>query len=135
VRFVNDSKATNIEAARRAIESFDQGVVVILGGRFKGGDFGDLLAPLRSRRATVIAIGESQPLIAAALGGHVPVHEAADMSTAVRTAFASASPGHTVVLAPACASFDMFRDYAERGRVFKQEVLRLQEEWNVTREQ
>ena len=63
------------------------------------------------------------------------MHEAADMSGAVRTAFASASPGGTVVLAPACASFDMFRDYAERGRVFKQEVRRLQEEWNVTREQ
>jgi UDP-N-acetylmuramoylalanine--D-glutamate ligase len=135
VRFVNDSKATNIEAARRAIESFDQGLVVILGGRFKGGDFRDLLVPLQSRRATVIAIGESRPLIAEALGGHVPVHEAADISTAVRRAFTSASPGHTVVLAPACASFDMFRDYAERGRVFKQEVLRLQEEWNVTREQ
>ena len=57
------------------------------------------------------------------------------MSSAVRTAFASASPGSTVVMAPACASFDMFRDYAERGRVFKQEVLRMQEEWNVTREQ
>jgi UDP-N-acetylmuramoylalanine--D-glutamate ligase len=57
------------------------------------------------------------------------------MSAAVRTAFASAQPGQTVVLAPACSSFDMFRDYAERGRVFKQEVLRLQEEWNVTREQ
>jgi UDP-N-acetylmuramoylalanine--D-glutamate ligase len=135
VRFVNDSKATNIEAARRAVESFDQGVVVILGGRFKGGDFRDLLVPLQSRGATVIAIGESQPLIAEALGGHVPVHDAADMSTAVRRAFTSASPGRTVVLAPACASFDMFRDYAERGRVFKQEVSRLQEEWNVTREQ
>lgn len=135
VRFVNDSKATNIEAARRAIESFDDGVVVILGGRFKGGDFRDLLGPLRSRHATVVAIGESRPLIADAFGGQLGVHEADDMSTAVRTAFASASPGHTVVLAPACASFDMFRDYAERGRVFKQEVLRLAEEWNVMREQ
>jgi UDP-N-acetylmuramoylalanine--D-glutamate ligase len=135
VRFVNDSKATNIEAARRAIESFDDGLVVILGGRFKGGDFRDLLEPLESRQGTVVAIGESRPLIADALGGHVEVHEAGDMSAAVRTAFASASPGRTVVLAPACASFDMFRDYAERGRVFKQEVLRLQEEWNVTREQ
>ena len=57
------------------------------------------------------------------------------MSAAVRTAFAAASPGQTVVLAPACSSFDMFRDYAERGRVFKQEVPRLQEEWNDTREQ
>jgi UDP-N-acetylmuramoylalanine--D-glutamate ligase len=135
VWFVNDSKATNIEAARRAIESFDDGLVVILGGRFKGGDFRDLLEPLESRQGTVVAIGESRPLIADALGGHVDVYEAGDMSAAVRTAFASASPGQTVVLAPACASFDMFRDYAERGRAFKQEVLRLQEEWNVTREQ
>lgn len=135
VRFVNDSKATNIEAAKRAIESFESGVVVILGGKFKGGDFRDLLAPLESRHATVVAIGESRPLIAQALAGRLAVHEAADMSAAVRTAFASAAPGGTVVLAPACASFDMFRDYAERGHAFKQEVRRLQEEWNVTREQ
>ena len=135
VRFVNDSKATNIEAARRAIESFGSGLVVILGGRFKGGDFRDLLEPLEARRATVIAIGESRPRITDALASRVTVREAADMSAAVRTAFASASPGGTVVMAPACASFDMFRDYAERGRVFKQEVARLQEEWNVTREQ
>jgi UDP-N-acetylmuramoylalanine--D-glutamate ligase len=135
VRFVNDSKATNIAAARRAIESFDDGVVVILGGRFKGGDFRDLLVPLESRGATVVAIGEARPLIADAFRDRLVVKEADDMSTAVRTAFASASPGRTVVLAPACASFDMFRDYAERGRAFKQEVLRLQEEWSVTREQ
>jgi UDP-N-acetylmuramoylalanine--D-glutamate ligase len=135
VRFVNDSKATNIEAARRAVESFDHGVVLILGGRFKGGDFADLLEPLRARRASVVAIGEARPLIVAALKDRIPVHESTDMSAAVRTAFASAEPGQTVVLAPACASFDMFRDYAERGRVFKQEVSRLQEEWNVTREQ
>jgi UDP-N-acetylmuramoylalanine--D-glutamate ligase len=135
VRFVNDSKATNIEAAHRAIDSFGEGLVVILGGRFKGGEFQDLLAPLVSRQAVVVGIGEARPLIRKAFGGAVPVHEAADMSAAVRTAFASAAPGGTVLLAPACASFDMFRDYAERGRVFKQEVLRLQEEWNGTREQ
>jgi len=135
VRFVNDSKATNIESARRAIESFGEGLAVILGGRFKGGDFRDLLEPLAARRATVIAIGEARPLIVEALSGRVSVSEAPDMSAAVRKAFASATPGSTVVMAPACASFDMFRDYAERGRVFKQEVLRLQEEWNVTREQ
>ena len=135
VRFVNDSKATNIEAARRAIESFDRVVVVILGGRFKGGDFRDLAEPLASKQATVIAIGESRPLIAEALSGRVAVHAADDMSSAVRTAFASASPGQTVVLAPACASFDMFRDYAERGHAFKREVRRLAEEWNVMREQ
>jgi UDP-N-acetylmuramoylalanine--D-glutamate ligase len=135
VRFVNDSKATNIEAARRAIESFDHGVVVILGGRFKGGDFTELLEPLRARRGSVVAIGEARPLVVAALGQRLTVRESSDMSAAVRTAFASAEPGQTVVLAPACASFDMFRDYAERGRVFKQEVSRLKEEWNVTREQ
>ncbi len=135
VRFVNDSKATNIEAARRAVESFEDGLVVILGGRFKGGDFRGLAEPLTVRHGTVIAIGEARPLIREALGADVPVHDADDMAQAVRKAFASAAPGRAVVLAPACASFDMFRDYAERGRVFKQEVAKLQEEWNGTREQ
>jgi UDP-N-acetylmuramoylalanine--D-glutamate ligase len=134
VLFVNDSKATNVEAARRAIESF-KSIVVIMGGRFKGGDLGDLRQPLVERGATVVAIGESRPLIREAFADSLRVHEADDMSRAVRTAFASAAPGTAVVLAPACASFDMFRDYAERGRVFKQEVARLQEEWNGVREQ
>jgi UDP-N-acetylmuramoylalanine--D-glutamate ligase len=135
VRFVNDSKATNIEATRRAIESFGEGLVVVMGGRYKGGEFRDLAEPLARRRAVVVAIGEARSLIRDALGATAVVHDAPDMSAAVRTAFASAAPGHTVVLAPACASFDMFRDYAERGRVFKQEVRRLGEEWNAMREQ
>jgi UDP-N-acetylmuramoylalanine--D-glutamate ligase len=135
VRFVNDSKATNIEAARRAIETFGEGTVVILGGKFKGGDFRDLLAPLVERHATVVAIGEARPLIREALGGSIAVYDANDMPSAVQTAFASASPGGTVVLAPACASFDMFHDYAERGRVFKQEVRRLEDTWKATPEQ
>jgi UDP-N-acetylmuramoylalanine--D-glutamate ligase len=134
VLFVNDSKATNVEAARRAIESFDS-IVVIMGGRFKGGDLRQLREPLISREATVVAIGEARELIRSAFGDEIPVHEAGDMNKAVRTAFASAAPGTAVVLAPACASFDMFRDYAERGRVFKQEVARLQEEWSGVREQ
>lgn len=135
VRFVNDSKATNIEAALRAIESFDGGLVVIVGGRFKGGDFADLAAPLAARQGSVVAIGESREQIARALGDRVPVQQADDMRRAVRQAFAAAAPGGTVVLAPACASFDMFRDYAERGSVFKQETRRLEEEWNGMREQ
>jgi UDP-N-acetylmuramoylalanine--D-glutamate ligase len=134
VLFVNDSKATNVEAARRAIESFER-IVVIMGGRFKGGDLRELREPLASRAGVVVAIGEARGLIRAELGDAVPVHEADDMNTAVRTAFASAPPRGAVVLAPACASFDMFRDYAERGRVFKQEVARLQEEWSGVREQ
>jgi UDP-N-acetylmuramoylalanine--D-glutamate ligase len=135
VRFVYDSKATNIEAALRAIESFGPGLVVILGGRFKGGDFGELRAALVERGALVIAIGEATPLVRQALAPAVTVHEASDMVAAVRTAFAAASPGDTVLLAPACASFDMFKDYAERGRVFKQSVAKLQAEWSGTREQ
>ncbi|PYR62131.1 MAG: UDP-N-acetylmuramoyl-L-alanine--D-glutamate ligase [Acidobacteria bacterium] len=135
VRFVNDSKATNIESAHRAIESFGPGLVVILGERFKGGDFADLRAALVERAAVVVAIGEAAPLVHKALEGIVPVRDAADLRAAVRTAFASARPGETVLLAPACASFDMFRDYAERGRAFKQEVARLQQDWNGTREQ
>jgi UDP-N-acetylmuramoylalanine--D-glutamate ligase len=82
----------------------------------------------------VVAIGEARPLIHAALGPAIAVHDAADMSAAVRTAFALASPGHTVLLAPACASFDMFKDYAERGRVFKQAVAKLEDDWGGTRE-
>ena len=135
MRFVNDSKATNIEAALRAIQSFVPGLVVVLGGRFKGGDFADLRDALVARSASVVAIGEAAPLIRQALAPAVAVHDAADMVAAVRTAFALASPGETVVLAPACASFDMFRDYAERGRVFKREVARLQDEWIGTLEQ
>ena len=135
VRFVNDSKATNIEAARRAIESFGPGLVVILGGRFKGGRFEDLAGPLSARAATVVAIGEARERIRSALEERVAVQTADDMRSAVRQAFAAAAPGGTVVLAPACASFDMFRDYAERGRVFKQETRQLEEEWNGTREQ
>ena len=133
VRFVNDSKATNIEAAKQAIEAFDRDLVVIMGGRFKSGDFSLLREPLRTRNATVIAIGEASALIREALAGVVPVHTAVTLPEAVRGAFARAVDGGTVVLAPACASFDMFLDYAERGEVFKREVMKLAEE-NTMRE-
>jgi UDP-N-acetylmuramoylalanine--D-glutamate ligase len=136
VRFVNDSKATNIESALRAIESFDNGLVVILGGRFKGGNFTDLRDALVARHAQAVAIGEAGPLIRRALEPALPVHDGgSEMSRAVRVAFSVASPGGTVLLAPACSSFDMFRDYAERGRMFKGEVGKLREEWNSANEQ
>jgi UDP-N-acetylmuramoylalanine--D-glutamate ligase len=128
VRFVNDSKATNIEAAKRAIESFDAGLVVILGGKYKGGNFRDLRESLAARSIAVIAIGEAQDLVAEALQGAVAVRRVATFHDAVRTAYAVASPSGTVLLAPACASFDMFRDYAERGRAFKAEVATLKQE-------
>jgi UDP-N-acetylmuramoylalanine--D-glutamate ligase len=125
VGFVNDSKATNIAAARRAIESFDGGVVAIMGGRYKGGDFADLRSAVGARTDAIVAIGEAAGRIREALAPLVPVHGAGSMAEAVRRAFALAKPGGVVLLAPACSSFDMFADYAARGRAFKEEVLRL----------
>jgi UDP-N-acetylmuramoylalanine--D-glutamate ligase len=127
VRFVNDSKATNVEAARRSIESFERGVVAVVGGRFKGGDLRELRAPLSAHGRGVIAIGEAAPLVREALHDIVAVVEAASMREAVARAYEAARPDGIVLLAPACASFDWFKDYAERGRVFKEEVERLRE--------
>ena len=125
VRFVNDSKATNVEAALRSIESFDRDLVPIIGGRFKGGDLRLLREPLKARAKGVIAIGEARSLVREALDDLVPVHEAGTFSGAIDRAFELAKPSGVVLLAPACASFDMFRDYAERGRSFKEEAVRI----------
>jgi UDP-N-acetylmuramoylalanine--D-glutamate ligase len=125
VRFVNDSKATNVEAARQAIAAFDTGVVAILGGRFKGGDLSTIASALARRARGAVLIGESTAQFRAALEGVVRIVEAATLGDAVREAWQLARPDGTVLLAPACASFDMFRDYAERGRVFKEEVAAL----------
>jgi UDP-N-acetylmuramoylalanine--D-glutamate ligase len=127
VRFVNDSKATNVDAARQAIETFGAGLVVIMGGRFKGGDLRLLRPALASRGASVVAIGEAAPLMQDAFEGAAPVRIAASMAEAVRAALAAAEPGGSVLLAPACASFDMFENYAARGRAFKAEVAALRE--------
>jgi UDP-N-acetylmuramoylalanine--D-glutamate ligase len=135
VHFVNDSKATNVEAAERSIESFDRDLIVIMGGRYKGGEFRRLREPLRARQATVVAIGEARPLLHQALADAIPVRDSETMDDAVRLAFASAVPGGTVLLAPACSSFDMFRDYAERGKRFKEAVLALAVEMERTRRQ
>jgi UDP-N-acetylmuramoylalanine--D-glutamate ligase len=125
VHFVNDSKATNIVSAKRSIESVPSGLVAILGGRYKGGDFRDLRQALQGRARAVIAIGESASRIEEALADVLPVHRAGSMGEAVNHAFALAARGDTVVLAPACSSFDMFESFAERGRAFKQAVARL----------
>lgn len=124
VRFVNDSKATNIDAAVRSIESFDN-VVVIVGGKYKGGDFQDLATPLRAHGRGLVAIGEARSRVREALSGVVTFAEADTMRDAVRQAFEMAKPDGVVLLAPACSSFDMFVDYADRGRVFKEEVAAL----------
>ena len=128
VRFVNDSKATNVEAALRSIESFDRDLVPIMGGRFKGGDLRLLREPLRARANALVAIGEARPLLREALGDVVEVVEAETLGEAIDRAYERAKPSGVVLLAPACASFDMFRDYAERGRMFKEEVGKLRTE-------
>jgi UDP-N-acetylmuramoylalanine--D-glutamate ligase len=125
VRFVNDSKATNVEAAKRSIESFAGGVVAIVGGRFKGGDLRQLREPLWAVGRAVVAIGEAAPLVRDALSGVLPVVEAGSMREAVERGYEAAAPDGIVLLAPACSSFDWFRDYAERGNAFKAEVERL----------
>ena len=90
VRFVNDSKATNVEAARRSIESFEGGVVAIIGGRFKGGDLRELREPLAANGRGVVAIGEAAPLVREALHDVVPVVEAASMREAVAHGYEAA---------------------------------------------
>jgi UDP-N-acetylmuramoylalanine--D-glutamate ligase len=125
VRYFNDSKATNVLAARLSVESFRGPVLVILGGRYKGGDFADLAPALRDHGKAVLAIGEAQPRVVSSLRGVLPVHACRTLAEAVAQARGLAAPGDTVLLAPACSSFDMFPDYAARGRAFKDEVRRL----------
>jgi UDP-N-acetylmuramoylalanine--D-glutamate ligase len=125
VSFYNDSKATNVAAAARSLEAFDGRVLAILGGRYKGGDFALLAPRLRARGSRVLAIGEARDRIVADLGAEVPVEPCASLREAVERARGLAQEGDTVLLAPACSSFDMFVDYAERGRRFKDEVRRL----------
>jgi UDP-N-acetylmuramoylalanine--D-glutamate ligase len=125
VTFVNDSKATNVEAARRSIESFPGRLVALVGGHFKGGDLRDLREALASRGRAVVAMGEAAPLVREALADLLPVIDAVSMREAVERGYEAARPDGIVLLAPACASFDWFRDYAERGRAFKEEVARL----------
>jgi UDP-N-acetylmuramoylalanine--D-glutamate ligase len=126
VSFVNDSKATNIASARRSIESFPAGVVAIMGGKFKGGDFADLREAVRTHATGIVTIGEAAPLIESALGHVVPIRHAGSMPEAVATAFAMARPKGVVVLAPGCSSFDMFRDYIDRGDQFRAAVTALE---------
>ena len=123
---MNDSKATNVESALRSIESFDRDLVPIIGGRFKGGDFGLLREPLRTRAKAVVAIGEARTLVREALERRRDGPRSGVLRrrrSLVRTRIAK--PAGVVLLAPACASFDMFHDYAERGRAFKEEVARI----------
>jgi UDP-N-acetylmuramoylalanine--D-glutamate ligase len=125
VRFVNDSKATTVDATLKALASFDRPVVLILGGRGKGGDFSPLRAAVRKSVRSVILVGEAADKIEKALGGGVPIDRVPSYREVVRVAFDRAVRGDVVLLAPACTSWDMFKDFEERGRTFKREVRRL----------
>lgn len=127
VQAFNDSKATNVDAALKAIEAFETRVVAILGGVYKGGDFSLIGQALAARHGEAVLIGEAAVRIEQAFGGQVPTTHAASMDQAVTVAFQRARAGEVVLLAPACSSFDMFRDYADRGRAFKAAVLRIRE--------
>ena len=119
VRFVNDSKGTNVDATLKALESIDQPIWLIAGGRDKGGDFARLAQAVRRRVRRVILIGEAAPLLRQAWEGVATMTEAATLRDAVDLAAQGALPGDVVLLSPACASFDMFADYQDRGRQFK----------------
>jgi UDP-N-acetylmuramoylalanine--D-glutamate ligase len=125
--YFNDSKATNVDATLKALDAFPGNLLVILGGKDKGSDYTILREPLRRHARMALLIGAAADKIDAQLGGVVPVERAGTMARAVELAAKLARPGDTVLLAPACASFDQFESYEHRGRVFKQLVRSLAE--------
>lgn len=120
VTFFNDSKATTLESVEVGLRSFDSPVIAIMGGRLKAGSFRSLREAVAGRVRSIQAIGESRGLIRDAFKDLCPVLEASSLPAAVSSAFDEAKPGDTILLSPGCSSFDMFRDYAERGNVFRQ---------------
>jgi UDP-N-acetylmuramoylalanine--D-glutamate ligase len=127
VEFYNDSKATSVDATLKAVDAFPGGLWVILGGKDKGLEYTALRGPLAAKAHAVLLIGAAAPKIAEQLQGAVPLVAAKTIEGAVAHAYAHAVPGDTVLLAPACASFDQFQSYEHRGRFFKEVVNRLQE--------
>jgi UDP-N-acetylmuramoylalanine--D-glutamate ligase len=125
VRYYNDSKATNVDATRKAVEAFEGGVWLILGGKDKDSDYTVLAALLRERVKAVLTIGSAAEKIGRELTGVVKIESAETLERAVAYARANAVVGDTVLLAPACASFDQFENYEHRGRVFKELVAAL----------
>lgn len=125
VRWIDDSKGTNVGATVAALAGMPGPVVLIAGGDGKGQDFSELRAPVRAHARAVVLIGRDGPRIGAALGDVVPLESARDMDAAVRVARKLAQPGDVVLLSPACASFDMFNNYEHRGAVFADAVKRL----------
>nr|NJM03687.1 UDP-N-acetylmuramoyl-L-alanine--D-glutamate ligase [Desulfobacula sp.] len=122
VSFYDDSKATNTDAVVRALECFKKDIILILGGREKGTDFSLLLSHVKKSVKAIVSIGESRGHVMETFQGLCPVMEARTMQEAVEKGYALALPGDVVLLSPACASFDMFDNYAHRGREFAARV-------------
>jgi UDP-N-acetylmuramoylalanine--D-glutamate ligase len=125
VRFIDDSKGTNVGATIAAVSGLRGPLVVIAGGEGKGQDFAPLAAAFGGKVRYVVLIGKDAPAVAAALQGMCTIERAATLEAAVSAAAAAARPGDTVLLSPACSSLDMFRDYAHRGEVFAAAVRAL----------
>jgi UDP-N-acetylmuramoylalanine--D-glutamate ligase len=127
VAFFNDYKATNIDAAIKSITSFSRPVVLIAGGRHKGSDYLPLVHAAEGRVKGAVFMGESSSLLANAFNGKIPFSEARSMDDAVNRAYDRAQEGDVVLLAPACSSFDMFKNYQHRGTAFQEAVRRLRD--------
>jgi UDP-N-acetylmuramoylalanine--D-glutamate ligase len=126
VRFVDDSKGTNVGATLAAVAGMPGSLVLIAGGQGKGQDFAPLAQAFRGKVRHIVLLGQDAKLIDAALQGVATTQFAKDMDEAVQLAANAARPGETVLLSPACASLDMFRDYGHRGDVFAAAVRGLQ---------
>ena len=124
VRFYNDSKATNVDATRKALESMTSSVILIAGGKDKGGSY-KAITELSDKIKGLVLFGEAKEKIENELESYMPTHMAATLSEAVEKAFAIAGPGETVLFSPMCSSFDMFKDYKERGEKFRRIVEAL----------
>jgi len=130
VRYYNDSKATNVDATLKALDSFPGRILVILGGKDKGSHYTPLQTPLREKAILALLIGAAADKIASQIDGSVAIERAGTLDRAVEIASQTARPGDVVLLAPACASFDQFENYEHRGRVFKALVNELAQRAN-----
>ena len=125
VTYINDSKGTNVGATLAAVSGMTGPLIIIAGGDGKNQDFAPLAEAFRGKVRQVVLIGRDAPALAKALQGATPTETCASLEEAVRAAARAAQPGDTVLLSPACASLDMFRDYTHRGAVFAQAVKEL----------
>jgi UDP-N-acetylmuramoylalanine--D-glutamate ligase len=128
VSVYNDSKATNVASALTALESLEGPIILLAGGRDKGGAYAPLRKIIEERVKAVILMGEAKDRMQQALQGSVPLHQVEGMKQGVQLAWRLARTGDTILLAPACSSFDMFANFEERGRVFKEIVRKLAKE-------